>query len=256
MSTSRVAQNGFRRDGYLGIATRLRQRIARGELPPGTQLPPIATLSAQSGATAITVRRALRHLEEEGLIRVEHGVGTFVADWAAGHELLPSFSADLAAQDQRAETLVLARECPVLHPAAALGLGLPSGEAELVRLVRLRNAAGKPIALQHSYFPAERRGLVEAYSPDRSLYEWLREASGQLPLSATESLRCVALKKKTARILECEPGAPAWHSTRITADANGSPLLYDEAWLPGDRIELHLSRSPGNSAANLALRNE
>ncbi len=100
------------------------------------------------------------------------------------------------------------------------------------------------------------RQLVEAYSPDRSLYEWLREASGQLPVSAAETLRCVALKKKIARLLECEPGSPAWHSTRVTTGANGQPLLYDEAWLPGDRVELHLTRSPGNSAVNLALRNE
>ena len=256
MSTSLAAQNGQRRDGYLGIASRLRQRIAGGELRPGVQLPPIAALSSESGSTPITVRRALRHLEEEGLIRVEHGVGTFVADWAAGHELLPSFSADLAAQNLRAETIVLARECPVSHPAAARGLMLPSDQSELIRLVRLRRTAEGPIALQHSYFPDAQRQLVDAYSPDRSLYEWLREASGRLPMSATETLRCVALKKKTARLLECDPGTPAWHSTRITLDANGQPLLYDEAWLPGDRIELHLTKSPGRSTASLALRNE
>lgn len=254
MSTSSAAQNGTRRDGYLGIAHRLRQQIADGDLRPGVQLPPIAALSAQSGATPITVRRALRHLEEEGLVRVEHGVGTFVADWAAGHELLPSFSADLAAQNLRAETVVLAREVPVIHADAAVALGLSSDQSGLVRLVRLRKSGGNPIALQHSYFPEAQRELVEAYPPERSLYDWLREASGQLPMTASETLRCVALKKKTARLLECEPGSPAWHSARVTTDANGQPLLYDEAWLPGERVELHLTRSPGQSTANLVLR--
>src|SRR5690349_21673720 len=109
MSTNPVAQNGLRRDGYLGIANRLRQRIAGGDLRPGVQLPPIASLSYEWGATPITIRRALRHLEEEGLIRVEHGVGTFVADWAASHELLPSFAADLTAQNLQAETVLLGR---------------------------------------------------------------------------------------------------------------------------------------------------
>src|SRR5688572_29220841 len=122
MSTSLVEPNGHKREGYLGIANRLRQQIAGGKLRPGAQLPAIALLSAQSAATPITIRRALRHLEEEGLIRVEHGVGTFVADWAAGHDLLPSFSADLAAQNQQAETIVLAREHPVTREAAAKAL--------------------------------------------------------------------------------------------------------------------------------------
>src|SRR5688500_14423067 len=110
MSTIATGQNGFRREGYLGIANRLRQRIAGGDLRPGAQLPPIASLSSQWAATPITIRRALRHLEEEGLIRVEHGVGTFVAAGAGGPDLLPSFPANLAAQNRRAETIVLARE--------------------------------------------------------------------------------------------------------------------------------------------------
>jgi GntR family transcriptional regulator len=256
MSTNPVGLNGFRREGYLGIANRLRQRIAGGDLRPGVQLPPIAALSAQSGATPVTVRRALRHLEEEGLIRVEHGVGTFVADWAAGHDLLPSFSANLQAQDRQAETSVLAREWPVICADAARALGQPSDRSELVRLVRLRKTAGKPIALQHSYLPEAQQALVEGYSPEHSLYEWLREATGRLPLSASEMLRCISLPKVMASLLECEPASPAWHSTRLTTDANGAPLLYDEAWMPGDRVELQLTKSPGHSSAKLALRSD
>lgn len=256
MSITHAGQNGFRREGYLGIANRLRQRIAGGELRPGVQLPPIASLSAHSGATPVTVRRALRHLEEEGLIRVEHGVGTFVADWAAGHDLLPSFSADLAVQNREAKTEVLARECPVFSVDAARALGLPSDGSELVRLVRLRRAGGAPIALQHSYLPEAQQSLVEGYSPEHSLYEWLREATGRLPLSASETLRCLSLPEQMAALLECEPASPAWHSTRITTDANGAPLLYDEAWMPGDRVELTLTKSPGHSAATLSLRSE
>jgi DNA-binding GntR family transcriptional regulator len=256
MSTTQAVQNGFRREGYLGIANRLRQQIAGGELRPGVQLPPIAELSARSCATPVTVRRALRHLEEEGLIRVEHGVGTFVADWAAGHDLLPSFSANLQAQDQQAETSVLAREWPVICAYAARALGQPSDQSHLVRLVRLRKTAGKPIALQHSYLPEAQQSLVEGYCPEHSLYEWLREATGRLPLSANETLRCVSLPKEKAALLECDTGSPAWHSIRLTTDANGAPLLYDEAWMPGDRVDLTLIKAPGHSAATLTLRSE
>lgn len=248
-------ENGSKREGYLGIAGRLRQRIAGGDLRPGAQLPPIASLSSQWAATPITIRRALRHLEEEGLIRVEHGVGTFVADWAAGHDLLPSFSASLAAQNRHAETIVLARDLNVGNEIAASALGLPD-EARLVRLVRLRRVSGRPIALQHSYLPDSLRSLVESYNPDRSFYEFLRESSGRLPISATETLQCTALSREVAGLLECEPNGPAWHSMRVTTDGNGMPLLYDEAWLPGDRVDLQLTKSPGHSAASLVLRND
>lgn len=239
----------------MGIANRLRQQIAGGDLRPGAQLPPIASLSTQWAATPITIRRALRHLEEEGLIRVDHGVGTFVADWAAGHDLLPSFSANLAAQNRHAETIVLARDTFMLREGAASAVGL-SQSAGLARLVRLRRVSGRPIALQHSYLPDHLWSLVETYNPERSFYEFLRETSGRLPISATETLQCVALSKEVAGLLECNSDTPAWHSTRVTTDGNGQPLLYDEAWLPGDRIDLKITKSPGHSAASLVLRND
>src|SRR5438874_9375286 len=105
MSTSLNHYQAGPGSGYLGIAAALRERITRGELPAGAQLPPIGELARQHATTAITARRALRALEEEGLVRVEHGVGTFVADWARGFDLLPSFGAEMAARDLRVETI-------------------------------------------------------------------------------------------------------------------------------------------------------
>src|SRR5437660_708578 len=90
------------RRGFVGIAEPLRRAIVRGELTPSSQLPPISELAQRHRTTAITVRRALRMLEEEGLVRVEHGVGTFVVDWAAGYDQLhlPAFAEELAPEFQ------------------------------------------------------------------------------------------------------------------------------------------------------------
>src|SRR5690349_40972 len=97
--------------GYPAIAQALRGSIVRGEMKAGEQLPPISALARCFGTTAITVRRALRLLEEQGLVRVEHGNGTFVADWSRAYDLphLPSFSAEMAARELRVETVVRGR---------------------------------------------------------------------------------------------------------------------------------------------------
>src|SRR6476469_3686184 len=98
MSTSSYHPAGREGSGASGIALALRRDIAAGRLSPAEQLPPINALAQAYRTTAITVRRALRTLEEEGLVRVEHGVGTFVADWSGRYDLLhlPSFSAQMA----------------------------------------------------------------------------------------------------------------------------------------------------------------
>ena len=63
------------------LAGLLRERILRGELPEGTDLPTERDLGEQAGVSRATVREALRILDIEGLIdtRVGRNGGSFVA---------------------------------------------------------------------------------------------------------------------------------------------------------------------------------
>jgi DNA-binding FadR family transcriptional regulator len=66
--------------------------ILRGELEPGTTLPPERTLAEQLGVRRGTLREGVQRLQQAGLVEVRHGGGTFVGDWrrTAGLEVLPS----------------------------------------------------------------------------------------------------------------------------------------------------------------------
>lgn len=70
---------------YRQIAEQIKTRIANGELPEGTRLPPIRTLATELGVTRLTVQNAYRELQAEGLIEATVGRGTFV-----GQEIHPS----------------------------------------------------------------------------------------------------------------------------------------------------------------------
>ena len=57
----------------------LRERICLLDYPPGAKLSEEA-LAAEHGTSRTPLRRALARLEEEGLVRSVHGVGTLVTD--------------------------------------------------------------------------------------------------------------------------------------------------------------------------------
>ena len=59
----------------------LRERIANGQYPPNTQLPPMDDLAAELGVSRGTVASVLRKLaaEDPSLVRVIPGYGSFVA---------------------------------------------------------------------------------------------------------------------------------------------------------------------------------
>jgi len=65
---------------YMRLAALLRDQITSGMLAPAAQLPPIGELRQQNGHSRQTVTKAMRILEDEGLICRWPGLGYFVAD--------------------------------------------------------------------------------------------------------------------------------------------------------------------------------
>src|SRR5262245_42957066 len=68
-----------RQTRYQVIPDGLRSRIRSGEFGAGQLLPSEAELSSSSGASRVTVRRALELLREEGLVDSRQGFGWFAA---------------------------------------------------------------------------------------------------------------------------------------------------------------------------------
>ncbi|MFC7609400.1 GntR family transcriptional regulator [Teichococcus aestuarii] len=125
------------------IAAALEEMIARGTLAPGERLPTEASLATQHGVNRHTARRALDSLAQRGLIRVEQGRGSFVAEDVVDYRLGPRtrFSELIRAQRREPEGRILwAREVPA-EAAVAEALGLAPG-APVLAVERL----GRPMA--------------------------------------------------------------------------------------------------------------
>ncbi len=64
---------------YARVKRHLKDRLSQGFFPPGALMPSEAELVAQFGVSRMTVNRALRELQTEGLVERVQGVGTFAA---------------------------------------------------------------------------------------------------------------------------------------------------------------------------------
>ena len=65
---------------WLQVATRIKQQIVTGELPPGSKLPGGRDLALQYGINPNTAARIYPELEREGLCLTQRGLGTFVTE--------------------------------------------------------------------------------------------------------------------------------------------------------------------------------
>src|SRR4030095_2716523 len=68
-----------RRPVYRQIADEIKGLIARGELEEGVALPPVRQIASDLGLNLNTIAAAYRELQREGLVKVRHGAGAFVA---------------------------------------------------------------------------------------------------------------------------------------------------------------------------------
>lgn len=217
----------------------IRDLIAGGTWPDGTQLPNEGKLSELLEVSRITVRHALRNLEESGLLRREHGRGTFVRSSTviAGIRGLTSFTQEMADRGLVVGSRILELvEIPADNEIAA-ALEIPVG-TPVYKLRRLRAGGDLPIGIQTAYLPAARfEGLLDLEGSIPSLYEILRNRYGVTPRTAREIYRVGNVSEKDAKLLDVEAGSSAFVVHRITSDGR-SPFEFTVSIMRGDRYEI------------------
>ena len=143
------------------LAQILRSEILGGELAAGAQVPPEVELARRYGVSVVTVRQALRSLEEEALISRQRGRGTFVTPGPHRRkELRLMGSAEsVIAQQIAEETEVLEQSVIPVPAAVAEHFG---GEREVHFFRRLRRDQGLPLNYALNYVLPEYGSQVDA----------------------------------------------------------------------------------------------
>ena len=95
---------------YAQIAERVRVAVGAGDLAKGDPLPSVRALATRLRVNPATVVQAYRDLEQEGLVEMRQGAGTFIAD-------VPS---DMRARERTAAARRIVRE--MLAEAARMGI--------------------------------------------------------------------------------------------------------------------------------------
>ncbi len=225
---------------YLQIAQTLRERIASAGHGPGERLDNQRSLAREFGVTLMTLRQALDLLERDGLIARRHGLGTFTARPAIDYDILHlrTLAGDLSALGEDVATRFLRGHFAPADRRVAGPLGLPE-RARVFVLERLRLVDGAPVSFQASYLPAALGEEVSradlAVTPLRHV---LTFKLGIEITGARETVSAVPLERRAARELGCRPGIAAFRSDRVSVGADGTPVVYDRVFIPGDRFRI------------------
>lgn len=189
----------------------------------------------------MTLRQALRRLEDDGLLSQQPGRGTFVAEPKVTYRLdsLRGLAEDLRAQDQTVTTEILDQRVGIPPQWAAAHLG----EWHALRLERLRFVAGRPAVHQVSWVaPPAGPALATADLSATSLYAAIA-GRGVVVHRAAEVLRPGLLEEPAAALLRQPAGTPVFVSERLTFGLDDRPILLDRATILGTVMEIRTERA-------------
>ena len=191
--------------------------------------------------TLVTLRQALRRLEDDGLLSQQPGRGTFVASPKATYRLdsLRGLAEDLRAQGRTVSTEILgqAMHRPPAWVAAQLGSG------RVLRLERLRLLAGRPAVHQLSWVRSPVGAALRTTDlSGTSLYAAIA-GHGLVVHRASEVLRPEVLAPPVAELLRQAAGTPVFVSDRVTYGLDDRPIVVDRATILGTVMEVRTERA-------------
>lgn len=228
---------------WQAIANALRSDISEGRYRAGDKLPTEASLSERFGVNRHTVRHAMSHLVEAGLVRTRRGAGAFVTatptDYPIGKRV--RFHENLLAAGRRPGKQALHIEQRAATRGEAEALEIAQGN-RLCSYVGLSQADGSPIALFESLFPVERlAGIEAALAQMGSVTLALRSLGIADYTRASTRLTAVLADATQALHLHLNEGDPLLRSTGVNVDQNGVPVEYGRTWFAGDRVTLTIN---------------
>lgn len=232
------------------ISTLIEDAIANGRYRAGAQLPTEAELVQQHGVSRVTVRRALKSLEQQGLIDRHAGRGTFVSGKAAVLKLAAPISSFLeqVAQRRKLSRHVVKESGWTEATAEVAGcLQVPAG-APVLRVVRLRVKGELPLVHGTLFLP-EAIGCRFAIDDFRRkpLSELLAEA-GERYARIDMVTRARLAAPEVARQLKVPVGSALVDVQRIAYNGDGQPIEYQQLLGPPDRFATHVTMEGGEAS--------
>jgi GntR family transcriptional regulator len=236
---------------YIQIADSLLERISTGELAPNERLPSERELSETLNVSRMTLRAALRVLDNKGLLMRRPGDGTYIAqpkiERQAGKLVPFTEGMRLRGYQTAAKIITLEQQLAKVSVADRLEIAV---SAPIYNIQRLRFINRVPVMLEKFFVQVSRFPNLDTYDLEaRSFYEIAETEYGISIYQAQQSLEAVSATEFEAELLEVPPGAPMMLERRQAFDQDNYPVEYGQDLYRGDRFRFITEMAPKEKLA-------
>jgi GntR family transcriptional regulator len=224
---------------YVQVKAAILDYIEENDLPPSSLLPSERELSNLFSISRLTIRKALDHLEQEGVLFRQQGKGAFVGSSKLQQPLLvlTSFTEAVRQEGHTPGSQLLGYDILENKRAVCKKLELEPG-SKVLKISRLRSVDNLPFSLATSYLDgALAEKLLESDLQNQSLYSLLKDKF-DISMSKTKAyLEAVAAEHSDALLLNIKPGSPVFLMSGVVISRSGKIVEYFNVLYRGDRLK-------------------
>lgn len=210
------------------LREKIEEYIAVHHMKAHDKLPSERSLCELFDANRITLREALKHMQNEGSIYTVHGKGNFIAEpkYTEDVRSFISYSAGWEADGYETRSKVIDFYVTEAPKKAAQALKCRIG-TPVYLLKRVRYLNDIPLFLETAYIPVEYCPKLDSFNFNRcSLYGILEEFYHIKLTHQEHTISIARLEAFEAHLLDMQEGDVAFYIKGITKTSDGTPFEY------------------------------
>jgi len=228
------------------ISDWLRDKILSDTFSEGDQLPSESDLRSKFNVSRVTVRHALKTLENEGLIYRRQGLGSFVNKIELKQPVvcLTDFAEDMHRAGLSASSNVTNKEVVKANEDIAVKLDLEES-TNVLRLDRVRLGNNRPVAFDITWMPMFYGQLLEGNDLEQDTIYEILEQQYEIPiLEGHYKITAANADDYLARHLSVEAKQALLMIERVSMSTSRKKIYYQRRYYRPDRVnyEVQLER--------------
>lgn len=230
-------------DSHIPLHVQLKDLI-KGEIVEGKyeeKIPSERELMERFSVSRSTVREAVSHLVQDGILKKIHGKGTFITknktvqDWL---NTLNSFTETVNQMGMKpGARLLSSNELHYFEVGSKI-----FGEQPIYSIARLRTADNLPIAIERHYYERKLGLQISKYNLNKAtIYDVIEKDLNITIVEAEQTIRCCSISVEDAELLGLQPNINVLCIERVITGENQQIIEYYQSLLHPELYMLKLN---------------
>ncbi|WP_194165685.1 GntR family transcriptional regulator [Oceanobacillus sp. CFH 90083] len=233
--------NGGQNYLYEEIMTGIKEYMNENQLQPGDRIPTEKELGKLFKASRISIRRAIKELVDEGVLKIIHGKGTFVDKQRKEIHLLhlQGFSEGLTTENDKITKEIVSLK--KINNNKKLNRIFENKYNEFIELIRKVYRNDQILSLDYAYLPtAIYPNIEDKIKNESSTFKIIHDDYGIVFKKVEKELEIVPATEELQKHLNISRLTPLVLVEKIIYNDQQQPVHYSRYYLISDAVKLRI----------------